>query len=121
MIAGPCGPVIQWSRTASHDPWPTACAPLLLHAFRHQHADARFSGLIAIAASRRVIWRSNPMNTTSPPPAAPSIRLLRINRFRGIESLTWRPDHGLNIILGGGDVCKTTILEAIAMLLSPHN
>jgi putative ATP-dependent endonuclease of the OLD family len=61
------------------------------------------------------------MNTTSPLPAAPSIRLLRISRFRGIESLIWRPDHGLNVILGGGDVCKTTILEAIAMLLSPHN
>jgi putative ATP-dependent endonuclease of the OLD family len=61
------------------------------------------------------------MNATSPPPAAPCIRRLNINRFRGIESLSWRPDPGLNVILGGGDVCKTTVLEAIAMLLSPHN
>lgn len=47
------------------------------------------------------------------------IRQLRIERFRGIESLVWRPDPGMNVILGGGDVGKTTILEAIALLLHP--
>ena len=50
---------------------------------------------------------------------APAIRRLSIERFRGITALTWRPAPGLNIILGGGDVGKTTILEAIALLLSP--
>ena len=54
-------------------------------------------------------------------PGASSIRLLRIKRFRGINELAWRPGSGLNVILGGGDVGKTTILEAIALLLSPTN
>ena len=46
---------------------------------------------------------------------------LTIQRFRGIQSLTWLPAKGMNVILGGGDVGKTTILEAIALLLSPSN
>lgn len=49
------------------------------------------------------------------------IRKLTIQRFRGIHSLTWLPAEGMNVILGGGDVGKTTILEAIALLLSPSN
>jgi len=49
------------------------------------------------------------------------IRKLEISRFRGIESLTWLPQAGMNIILGGGDVGKTTVLDAIALLLSPTN
>lgn len=49
------------------------------------------------------------------------IRKLTIQRFRGIQFLTWLPIEGMNIILGGGDVGKTTILEAIALLLSPSN
>lgn len=51
----------------------------------------------------------------------PHIRLLTIKRFRGIEDLTWRPGKGVNVILGGGDTGKTTILEAIALLLNPTN
>lgn len=51
----------------------------------------------------------------------PHIRLLTIRRFRGIEELTWRPARGVNVILGGGDAGKTTILEAIALLLNPTN
>ena len=49
------------------------------------------------------------------------IRQLHIKRFRGIEHLKWNPASGMNVILGGGDVGKTTILEAIALLLSPSN
>lgn len=49
--------------------------------------------------------------------AAPLIRRLTIERFRGIEGLVWHPSPGLNVLLGGGDVGKTTILEAIALLL----
>ncbi|GMN01659.1 AAA family ATPase [Erythrobacter sp. MTPC3] len=52
---------------------------------------------------------------------APYIRLLSIKRFRSIEDLTWRPEKGVNVLLGGGDVGKTTILEAIALLLNPTN
>lgn len=53
------------------------------------------------------------------PNPIPSIRLLKIERFRGIEKLEWRPSPGLNVIVGPGDTCKSTVLEAIAALLSP--
>ena len=46
-------------------------------------------------------------------------RQLKIERFRRLENFTWNPTSGLNIILGGGDVGKTTILEAVALLLNP--
>ena len=52
---------------------------------------------------------------------AASIRRLKIERFRGIEFLCWIPESGMNVILGGGDPGKSTILEAIALLLSPTN
>lgn len=54
-------------------------------------------------------------------PVAPTILRLHIERFRGLESLTWLPDAHVNIILGGGDTGKTTILQAIGLLLSPTN
>jgi len=54
-------------------------------------------------------------------PAAPKIRRLSVARFRGINELTWGPGPGVNLILGGGDVGKTTILDAIGLLLSPVN
>jgi putative ATP-dependent endonuclease of the OLD family len=53
--------------------------------------------------------------------SAPVIKLLKIERFRGIQSLSWQPELGINVILGGGDTGKTTILEAIAILLAPTN
>ena len=62
-----------------------------------------------------------PENAQLPADEAPYIRLLSIKRFRGIEDLTWLPAKGVNVLLGGGDVGKTTILEAIALLLSPTN
>jgi putative ATP-dependent endonuclease of OLD family len=46
---------------------------------------------------------------------------LTISRFRGIKSLTWQPAKGVNLVLGGGDVGKSTILDAIGLLLSPTN
>ena len=58
---------------------------------------------------------------TTKPPAAPVIYHLAIDRFRGIKSLRWAPAPGVNVILGGGDVGKTTILDAIGLLLSPTN
>jgi len=63
------------------------------------------------------------MTDTAPsakPPAA-AVYALTIERFRGITSLKWKPSRGVNVILGGGDVGKTTILEAIALLFSPVN
>lgn len=50
-----------------------------------------------------------------------SIRKLEIRRFRGLESLDWSPSRGMNLILGGGDVGKSTILDAISLLLSASN
>lgn len=63
------------------------------------------------------------MPEQSPPTTGniPCIRRLTIHRFRGIEKLTWWPSEGVNVLLGGGDVGKTTILEAIALLLNPTN
>lgn len=62
----------------------------------------------------------------APPPSvsvsdrtAPRIFRLSIERFRGVRSMLWRPGQGVNVVLGGGDVGKTTILEAIGLLLSP--
>jgi putative ATP-dependent endonuclease of the OLD family len=52
---------------------------------------------------------------------APIIYRLRIEGFRSIKSLEWHPRPGMNIILGGGDVGKTTLLDAIGLLLSPTN
>lgn len=54
-------------------------------------------------------------------PGSVVIRQLKIERFRGIAELTWNPAPGMNVILGGGDVGKTTILEALSLLLSPSN
>lgn len=54
-------------------------------------------------------------------PGVPLIQRLTIERFRGISALTWYPAPGVNVILGGGDVGKSTILDAIALLLSPTN
>ena len=51
----------------------------------------------------------------------PHLLRLTIERFRGIESLSWKPAAGLNIILGGGDVGKTTILDAVGLLFHPTN
>ena len=56
-----------------------------------------------------------------PTVTSPLIRRLTIERFRGINKLVWYPTSGVNVILGGGDVGKTTILDAIALLLHPTN
>ena len=49
------------------------------------------------------------------------IRKLNIWRFRGLENFEWCPEPGMNVVLGGGDVGKSTVLEAVALLLSPSN
>tara|TARA_R110000772_G_scaffold64081_2_gene143267 strand:- start:1926 stop:3701 length:1776 start_codon:yes stop_codon:yes gene_type:complete len=53
--------------------------------------------------------------------AAAIIRQLSIERFRGIKEVEWKPSEGVNLLLGGGDIGKTTVLDAIALLLSPTN
>jgi hypothetical protein len=39
---------------------------------------------------------------------APAIYALTIERFRGITSLKWKPSRGVNFIIGGSDVGKTS-------------
>lgn len=53
--------------------------------------------------------------------AHPLIRKLTVARYRGLERFEWRPRAGMNIVLGGGDVGKSTVLDAIALLFSPTN
>lgn len=47
------------------------------------------------------------------------IRRVEISNFRGIGSLDWSPQPNLVCIIGGGDVGKSTILDAIEATLSP--
>lgn len=51
----------------------------------------------------------------------PHILRLDLKRFRGFENLTWYPEPKMNLILGGGDAGKSTLLDAIALLLHPSN
>lgn len=58
---------------------------------------------------------------SSPDSTRPILKHLSIQRFRGLHDFSWTPGPRLNLLLGGGDAGKTTILEAIALLLSPSN
>lgn len=42
---------------------------------------------------------------------------LKVRNFRGIRELDWYPNPGLNSLIGPGDSCKTTVLDAIDLLL----
>lgn len=53
--------------------------------------------------------------------AGGTILRLKIERYRAFQKFDWFPKAGLNVILGGGDAGKSTILEAIALLLNPSN
>lgn len=44
---------------------------------------------------------------------------LKINNFRGIKKFSQKFDHNFICLIGRGDSCKTTILEAISCVLSP--
>src|SRR5713101_5292093 len=48
------------------------------------------------------------------------IRSLSVRRFRGLENFSWEPRPGINCLVGPGDAGKTTVLEAIALLLYPR-
>lgn len=47
------------------------------------------------------------------------LRRLRIEHFRGIEAATWELDRRLVAIVGAGDSTKTTLMDAIGLVLSP--
>lgn len=45
---------------------------------------------------------------------------LKVERFRGIKSLDWTPNGRVCCLVGPGDNCKTTIIEAIGLLGTPR-
>ena len=45
---------------------------------------------------------------------------ISISEFRGIKSLEWSPSPKMNCLIGPGDSCKTTILDAIEIGLNPR-
>ncbi len=45
------------------------------------------------------------------------IRKIKIENFRSIKSLTWRPAPGINCLIGTGDSGKSTIIDAIDFCL----
>ena len=46
------------------------------------------------------------------------IKKVEIRNFRGIKSLDWAPLEGLNLLVGHGDVGKSTVLDAIDCCLN---
>ena len=48
------------------------------------------------------------------------VRALAIRNFRGIRSLEWQMSGRFVCLIGSGDTCKTTILDAIESALSPR-
>lgn len=50
------------------------------------------------------------------------IKAIWIQNFRGIKNLSWSPTAGVNCLIGPGDGGKTSVLDAIELLLSErHN
>jgi predicted ATP-dependent endonuclease of OLD family len=48
------------------------------------------------------------------------IRHIKIENFRGIRSLDWNVQGRVICLIGPGDSCKTTILDAVEFALSPR-
>jgi putative ATP-dependent endonuclease of the OLD family len=48
------------------------------------------------------------------------IRRLTIERYRGIQKLVWHPAPGVNALVGPADSGKSTVLGALARLLTPR-
>ncbi len=46
------------------------------------------------------------------------VRHLTIKNFRGIKQLSWHPGPGINCLIGPGDSGKSTILDALDLLLT---
>jgi putative ATP-dependent endonuclease of OLD family len=41
-----------------------------------------------------------------------------ISNYRGIKTLRWRPTPGINCLIGPGDSTKTTVLDALSLVLA---
>lgn len=46
-----------------------------------------------------------------------AVRFVRIENFRGIASLAWAPHEGINAVIGPGDSGKSTVQEALDLVL----
>lgn len=46
---------------------------------------------------------------------------LLISSYKGTRYLVWKPSDKLNLIIGGGDIGKSTLLDAIGLLFHPSN
>ena len=71
--------------------------------------------LVSIGRYTRVADMSAPITSKHR-----TLERLTIEKFRGIKSLMWDPAPGVDFVLGGDDAGKTTISDAIALLLKPH-
>src|SRR4030042_1054944 len=49
------------------------------------------------------------------------IVFVEIRNFRGIKTLDWAPGAKVNCLIGPGDSTKTTILDAIELVLNPRS
>jgi energy-coupling factor transporter ATP-binding protein EcfA2 len=49
------------------------------------------------------------------------VGLVEIKNFRAIKSLLWAPEAGVNCLIGPGDSGKTTILDAVELVLSTRH
>jgi putative ATP-dependent endonuclease of the OLD family len=47
-----------------------------------------------------------------------AIRQLDVKRYRSLQAFSWKPQPGLNVLVGSADGGKSTILSAIALLLA---
>jgi hypothetical protein len=48
------------------------------------------------------------------------VREVKVQNFKGIAELGWKPGSAFCCLLGSGDVGKTTVLDAIEATLSPR-
>jgi predicted ATPase len=54
---------------------------------------------------------------TNAEPGVARVRRIEIKNFRGIATLTWDPNPGINCLVGPGDSGKSTVLDAIDLCL----
>lgn len=47
------------------------------------------------------------------------LRLLTVRNFRGVKECSWHVDRRLVALIGAGDSTKTTLLDALGLVLSP--
>lgn len=54
-------------------------------------------------------------------PTGPRLLHLAVRRYRGIRSLDWTPSAHVNVLIGSGDTCKSSLFDALALVLAPFS